>query len=73
MTYHGVPKPGWRAFQLLNSHAGTLRVGTTVSAAATIPHPKPQSIPVLGSEQKDDPECYEIPGTDFTGFGEGFR
>jgi hypothetical protein len=31
MTYHGIPKPGWRAFQLLHSHAGTHRVPTTVS------------------------------------------
>ena len=31
MTYHGVPKPGWRAFALLHSHAGTLRLPTTVS------------------------------------------
>ena len=29
MTLHGVPKPVWRAFQLLHSHAGTHSVNTT--------------------------------------------
>ena len=29
MTYHGVPKPGWRGFQLLND-AGSHRVPTTL-------------------------------------------
>ena len=31
MTFHGVPKPGWRAFALLHSHAGALRLPTEVS------------------------------------------
>ena len=31
MTYHGVPKPGWRAFQLLNG-AGDHRVPTTLAS-----------------------------------------
>ena len=31
MTFHGVPKPGWRAFALLHSHAGALRLPTVVS------------------------------------------
>ena len=31
MTYHGVPKPGWRAFALLHSHAGGWRLPTTVT------------------------------------------
>jgi hypothetical protein len=31
MTLHGVPKPGWRAFQLLNSHAGSHTVPTVVT------------------------------------------
>ena len=35
--YHAVPKPGWRAFQLLVSHAGTLRVEATVQGACRLP------------------------------------
>jgi len=31
MSLHGVPKPGWRAFQLLHSHAGSHTLPTTVS------------------------------------------
>jgi hypothetical protein len=30
MTVSGVPKPGWRAFQLLHEHAGSRRVPATV-------------------------------------------
>ena len=33
MTISGVPKPGWRAFQLLHEHAGTRRVPATVQEA----------------------------------------
>lgn len=29
MSLHGVPKPVWRAFQLLNTHAGSHTVNTT--------------------------------------------
>jgi len=32
MTLGGVPKPAWRAFQLLHAHAGPLRVPARVSA-----------------------------------------
>lgn len=31
MTYHGVPKPAWRAFGLLHEHAGTQRVPAVVT------------------------------------------
>jgi hypothetical protein len=31
MTLHGVPKPAWRGFQLLNTHAGSHTVPTTVT------------------------------------------
>ena len=31
MSLHGVPKPGWRAFQLLHTHAGSHTLPTTVS------------------------------------------
>eukprot|EP01052_Picozoa_sp_SAG31_P054977 SAG31_NODE_14923_length_780_cov_1.469897_1_plen_175_part_00 len=34
MTLHGVPKPGWRAFQLLHSHAGSHTVPTVVTHGA---------------------------------------
>jgi hypothetical protein len=37
MTLHGVPKPVWRAFQLLHTHAGTHSVPTAVSNSARIP------------------------------------
>ena len=35
MTFHGIPKPGWRAFQLLHEHAGTQRLKTNVSVGGT--------------------------------------
>ena len=31
MTLHGVPKPGWRGFQLLNTHAGSHTLPTAVT------------------------------------------
>ena len=31
MTLHGIPKPAWRGFQLLNTHAGSHTVPTTVT------------------------------------------
>ena len=37
MSLHGVPKPGWRAFQLLHTHAGTRRVRTSVSNQTLAP------------------------------------
>lgn len=30
MTFHGVPKPAWRAFALLHAHAGARRLSTRV-------------------------------------------
>jgi xylan 1,4-beta-xylosidase len=32
MTVHGIPKPVWRAFQLLHEHAGDTRLPTAVGA-----------------------------------------
>lgn len=37
MTLHGVPKPVWRAFQLLHTNAGSHSVPTVVNNTASIP------------------------------------
>lgn len=34
MTFHGIPKPVWRAFELLHSHAGSRQVPAVVSGPA---------------------------------------
>jgi hypothetical protein len=36
MSVHGVPKPVWRAFQLLHTHAGTHSVSTSTSAVTNV-------------------------------------
>ena len=62
MTKDGVPKPVWRAFQLLHTHAGDTRVNTTLTqpsaaaaaeTAAAVEHPAQT--------------CSELPGTNFEG------
>ena len=34
MTYHGIPKPGWRGFELLHTFAGDTQLRATVTEAA---------------------------------------
>jgi xylan 1,4-beta-xylosidase len=36
MTIHGIPKPAWRAFQLLHAHAGDQRLRTSSSNSTRI-------------------------------------
>jgi xylan 1,4-beta-xylosidase len=36
MTYHGVRKPGWRAFELLHAHAGAMRLAANVTGDSTL-------------------------------------
>ena len=37
MTLHGIPKPVWRAFQLLHAHAGSHTVNTTAITSSSSP------------------------------------
>lgn len=63
MTYHGVPKPGWRGFQLL-SDAGTHRVPTTLgngSSDLAVQERYMQQIEQGG-------QCVTEPNTDMAGF-----
>ena len=53
MTVGGIPKPGWRSFQLLHEHAGDRRYKTNVTEHAG----------ALASEQ-----CVVDPQTAFKGF-----
>ena len=61
MTKDGIPKPVWRAFQLMHTHAGNLAANTTVShehravSAADVPVNKPMDV------------CALVPKTDFLG------
>ena len=58
MSLGGIPKPGWRAFQLLHQHAGTLRHPVTVTEHAPDPPvPPPPPVP---------PVCVPIPGMNFS-------
>jgi hypothetical protein len=66
MTYHGVPKPGWRGFQLLND-AGSHRVPTTLgngSSDLAVQERYVQQIRQQGSGQ----QCVTEAGTDMAGF-----
>jgi hypothetical protein len=68
MTYHGVPKPGWRGFQLL-AEAGDHRVTTTIGSSSSSSSSSldstglgsAASAPMLG-------ECVTEPGTEMAGF-----
>ena len=70
MTYHGVPKPGWRGFQLL-AEAGDHRVAATIGSSSSSSSSSSSldstglgsaaSAPMLG-------ECVTEPGTEMAGF-----
>lgn len=54
MSLGGIPKPGWRAFQLLHLHAGTLRHAVTVTEHPPNP-PMPPPPPIA-------PVCHTLNG-----------
>jgi len=56
MTIHGIPKPAWRAFQLLHTHAGSQRLSIDVAQGTTMTVQEP-----AGSA------CSLVPDTDFKG------
>ena len=58
MSFGGIPKPGWRAFQLLHQHAGTFRVPVAVTEHPPDP-PTPPPVPVA-------PVCRYAPGINFS-------
>jgi hypothetical protein len=64
MTIHGIPKPAWRAFQLLHSHAGDMRLGTAVTNSAPSPHPSAVSgdTPCTGCQGKSAGYCKDDTG-----------
>ena len=54
MSLGGIPKPGWRAFQLLHQHAGASRHPVTVTEHTPDPPvPPPPPVPAV---------CHTIPG-----------
>eukprot|EP00036_Acanthoecidae_sp_10tr_P004927 CAMPEP_0182928404 /NCGR_PEP_ID=MMETSP0105_2-20130417/15568_1 /TAXON_ID=81532 ORGANISM="Acanthoeca-like sp., Strain 10tr" /NCGR_SAMPLE_ID=MMETSP0105_2 /ASSEMBLY_ACC=CAM_ASM_000205 /LENGTH=645 /DNA_ID=CAMNT_0025066407 /DNA_START=9 /DNA_END=1946 /DNA_ORIENTATION=+ len=62
MTKDGVPKPAWRAFQLLHMHAGDHRASTTVKQPSKVTWTPPAEATV-GSTAA----CALVPNTDFEG------
>lgn len=58
-TIHGIPKPVWRGFQLLNTHAGSLRLAVTVDQGA--------DDPALAAARQPNEACSLVPDTDFRG------
>ena len=62
MTVSGIPKPGWRAFQLLHQYAGQTRVKATVTESTI------HSSESLDYEQLN---CSVEPNTDMSGFDIG--
>ena len=54
MTVHGIPKPGWRAFQLMNG-AGDYKLNTTVGNGTE------------QEEQQEQSQCSLVEGVDFMG------
>jgi hypothetical protein len=49
MTKDGVPKPVWRAFQLMHTHAGDLAANTTIFQHQSNPTPSASSVAGAGA------------------------
>ena len=61
ITLRGIPKPAWRAFQLMHEHAGQLRLATTVTERRSpAPTPPPTPAPPPGT-------CFVMNDTDVMG------
>lgn len=60
MTKDGVPKPVWRAFQLMHAHAGDTEANTTVG-------PQGQPAPTPADELAPADQCAQVPATMFAG------
>eukprot|EP00039_Didymoeca_costata_P029987 m.27424 g.27424 ORF g.27424 m.27424 type:complete len:526 (-) comp7894_c0_seq3:160-1737(-) len=56
MTIHGIPKPAWRAFQMVNVHAGDTRLTTTLDQNST-----------TSKDEGSPTNCSMVPNTDFNG------
>ena len=65
MTYHGIPKPGWRGFELLNKYAGDTRLNVTISHASATDALSFSSGATLSTAPLP---CYIENGTDLVGF-----
>ena len=65
MTISGVPKPGWRAFQLLHQHAGNTRIKATVTESVIY-----DQLGLIDSSSHQA-NCTIEDGTEFSGFDIG--
>ena len=65
MTYHGVRKPGWRAFQLLHEHAGKARLAVDVTGDYTRIAPSSAAAAVASATCAADTQLFNA--TDFMG------